>query len=133
MYPLSVLETHTSLRKDSMLYHICIPAEWAEAQQQGHHSPASLAKEGFVHASTKAQVVATANRYYRGHSTLFLLEIEEAAVSSSLRWEKASPTTEETHGQSFPHIYQVLPLDAIVRAHEWRATETGEFVWLEGW
>ena len=116
-----------------MLYHICTPAEWSKAQQQGHHSPASLAKEGFVHASTRAQVVATANRYYRGHPILVLLEIDQESVSSWLRWEMASPVTEETRGESFPHIYQALSLDAIIRSHEWKTADSGVFVWPEGW
>ena len=112
-----------------MLYHLCTAEEWEVAKEVGHHSPPSLAAEGFVHASTAAQVVPTANRYYRKHERIVLLSIAERAVSSALRWEPPSPETEETRGQLFPHIYASLPREAILAARVWERGPEGLFVW----
>ena len=76
--------------------------------------------------------------YYSLHTTLVLkgwallgTGLAFLAGRTWLRWEDASPVTEETRGESFPHIYHALSLEAIVRFHEWTAAESGVFVWPE--
>jgi uncharacterized protein (DUF952 family) len=69
----------------------------------------SLADEGFIHCSTHAQVVATANRIFRGSGDLLLLELDPSKLTATLRWERATDV-----GDEFPHIYGPLNLDAVV-------------------
>ena len=44
----------------TLLLHITERAAWARAQAEGRYTAPSLDSEGFIHASTPAQVVATA-------------------------------------------------------------------------
>src|SRR5271166_7089948 len=76
--------------KRAMILHIVGESEWVKAVGLGSYAPASLATEGFVHCSTLAQVVATANRFYRGQSGLVVLCIEEERLRAELRYERAA-------------------------------------------
>jgi uncharacterized protein (DUF952 family) len=68
----------------------------------------TLAEQGYIHASTAAQVAGTANRFYAGEHGLILLEIDEARLRPELRYEPPPGGTE-----LFPHIYGPLNLDAV--------------------
>ena len=70
-----------------MILHIVGESEWVKAVGLGSYVPDSLAAEGFVHCSTLAQVIATANRFYRGQSGLIVLCIEEERLRVELRYE----------------------------------------------
>src|SRR5690349_5280274 len=70
-----------------MILHITNRAAWRDAQAAGWYRPASLHDEGFIHCSTAAQLVATADRFYLGRSGLVVLVIDEAQVMSPLRYE----------------------------------------------
>lgn len=89
-----------------MILHILERKDWKAAKGAGEYRAASLAAEGFIHASTPEQVVATANRFYRGVEDLVLLWIDPPLLSAELRWEAAD-------GQVFPHIYGPLNLEAV--------------------
>ena len=51
-----------------MILHITTPRRLATGAKDGVYIPASLKNEGFIHPSTPEQVVATANRFYRGQT-----------------------------------------------------------------
>jgi uncharacterized protein (DUF952 family) len=91
------------------ILHITTDAGWAAAQTDGQLVTPSLAEEGFIHCSTFAQVEATANRIFRGSGDLLLLEVNVAALTAPLKWERATDV-----GDEFPHIYGPLNLDAVV-------------------
>jgi RimJ/RimL family protein N-acetyltransferase/uncharacterized protein (DUF952 family) len=90
----------------AMILHILTRKAWKIAQVSGEYRAASLAAEGFIHASTPEQVITTANHFYRGVSNLVLLWIDPELLQPELRWEPAD-------GQVFPHIYGPLNLDAV--------------------
>jgi uncharacterized protein (DUF952 family) len=94
---------------DDTILHITTDAGWAAAQETGSLVSPSLADEGFIHCSTRAQVVATANRIFRGSGDLLLLEVDPAKLTATLKWERATDV-----GDEFPHIYGPLNLDAVV-------------------
>lgn len=94
-----------------LIYHIISRAAWQQAQADGKYSAASLATEGFIHASTREQVVETANRYYPGQPGLALLVIDTSRVQPEVRFDPVMLHDQETH---FPHIYGPLNLDAVV-------------------
>lgn len=91
------------------ILHITTAAGWAQAQADGQLVAPSLAEEGFIHCSTRAQVEATANRIFAGSGDLLLLEVDTAKLSAPLKWERATDV-----GDEFPHIYGPLNLDAVV-------------------
>jgi uncharacterized protein (DUF952 family) len=109
-----------------LIYHITTAADWEQARQAGEYRLStrgvSLAQEGFIHASTAAQVPAVAGAFYRGAAGLVVLEIDTALVAPEIRYERP-PGSE----QAFPHIYGPLSADAVVRVLPLAADESGRF------
>lgn len=94
-----------------MILHIVERWVWEEAQQAGEYRAASLATEGFIHASRPEQVLATANRFYRDIPDVLLLWIDPQRLLAPIRYEASE-------GEIFPHIYGPLNLDSVVRVCE---------------
>jgi uncharacterized protein (DUF952 family) len=111
----------------AMIVHIVKHIEWTEAVARGRYAPASLSDEGFIHCSTVAQVVDTANRFYRGYAGLVVLCIDESRLRSELRYEAPLGTHGEAAGERFPHLYGELNLDAVVRVAELPCGADGSF------
>lgn len=101
-----------------MIYHILKRDAWTEAKRRGAYHPPSLAAAGFIHFSTRAQILSVANDFYRGEVDMLLLGIDERRLKAKLRWEapahprpkSAAATATET---LFPHLYGALNLDAV--------------------
>ena len=109
-----------------MIFHIALETEWDSALQLGIYSPSSITNEGFIHCSTREQIVATANLFYYGRTDLILLQIDEIRLTAPLRYE--TPADDEAHASlRFPHIYGPLNLDAIMRAEPFRCADDGSF------
>jgi uncharacterized protein (DUF952 family) len=106
------------------LYHLTTADAWAEAQAAGDYRPASLDIEGFIHASTAAQVEGSANRFFAGVASLVVLVIRPDRVAAPLRWDP-SPH----HPEPFPHVYGPLNLDAVAETHAWDRSADGSFHW----
>lgn len=105
----------------SMIFHITDAATWAVAQAAGSYRAASLAGEGFIHLSTPAQIIGTANRFYHGQRGLLLLVVDPQLLAAELRYEEAEP------GQRFPHLYGPLNLDAVLAALPFPPEADGTF------
>jgi uncharacterized protein (DUF952 family) len=93
-----------------MIYHVVSGPNWQKAIEQGFYEAASLAVEGFIHASKAEQVQGVLARYYNGQTDLLLLHIDETKLTAPLRFELAASVNE-----SFPHIYGRLNLDAVIK------------------
>ncbi len=90
------------------IYILLAASDLAAAKSLGEYRAASLADEGFIHASPWNQLNRVANKYY-GHAVeLRVIEIDPARVRAEIRWEPAS-------GSLYPHIYGPLNMDAVVR------------------
>src|SRR5262249_50987923 len=87
-----------------LVYKILRPAEWAGFEAAGRFdgSPDDHAS-GFVHFSSRAQVGATAQRFFADEPELVLLAVDADALGDRLRWEP-SPHS----GDPFPHLYDIL-------------------------
>lgn len=92
-----------------MLLHLTTRSAWAASRVAGLHRPPSLAEEGFIHLSSPAQVVESAERHYRGTADLVLLCLDPARLTAPLRYEFAP-----SRGEEFPHLYGPLNVDAVV-------------------
>lgn len=113
-----------------MIYHITSRANWAVAQTSGHYRAPSLESEGFIHCSTRAQVLKVANDFYRGQTDLMLLCIDENLLGAPLIWEApAHPNRDKSASAAdrslFPHVYGVLNLDSVVAVLDFPETESG--------
>lgn len=100
------------------ILHLMTADAWEHAQRSGSVAPPSLATEGFVHCSTRAQAPGVIARFYADASDLVAVVIDPARLGSTLRWEPpAHPdgsTDDGESGEQFPHVYAPIPLDAVV-------------------
>lgn len=101
----------------ALIYHITAEADWQAAQEQGYYTAPSLEIQGFIHLSTVNQVTKVANAVFTGQTGLILLEIDEAKLLATLKYEPPDTLVpaEHTQGELFPHLYGRLNLDAVVR------------------
>jgi uncharacterized protein (DUF952 family) len=113
-----------------IILHITTRAAWDAALAAGSYLPASLADEGFLHGSTPAQAVGTANRYFRGRTDLILLCIEEARVAAEVRYEPPAMLaggSDPRASERFPHVYGALNLEAVIRTVAFPCDRDGGF------
>lgn len=112
-----------------MIYHIATRADWERAQNHGAYRHSSLENEGFIHCSTKEQVVQTANNFFKGQTQLLLLQIDEDQLSSECKYEDPAGkgTHDPKHGLLFPHVYGEINLKAVVAVFDFESDENGEF------
>lgn len=93
----------------SIIYHITTPQEWEVAINQGFYQAPSLAIEGFIHCATETQIEGVLHRYFSEKNNLIKLVIDTSKLIYPLQYDM-SPSLQE----SFPHIYGVINLDAVV-------------------
>lgn len=105
----------------ALILHITPRSHWQQAQQTGEYRAASLETEGFIHCSTPSQIVVTANRFYQGQTDLVLLCIDPDHLHSELRYDKIDT------GETFPHLYGPLNLEAVTQVLEFMPDENGTF------
>ena len=114
-----------------MIFHITSRADWETAQQRGEYRAPSLDTEGFIHCSTSSQVLPVAENFYKGQRDLLLLAIEPTLLSSRLTWEAPSggtPPPGVPVGDSFPHIYGPINLNAVVDVLDLKTDPNNEFI-----
>ena len=114
-----------------MIFHITSRKAWFEAEMNGEYHVESLATEGFIHCSTLAQVLPVAENFYKGQSGLVLLVIEPTFLSSDVKWEPPSdgiPPEGVPTGDSFPHIYGPINLNAVIKVLDLEQNTSGTFI-----
>ena len=92
-----------------LVYKILRSEEW-DALQRDHATagaPVDVA-DGFVHLSTGAQVVETAQKHFGGAPDLQLLALQAGSLGPALRWEPSRG------GDLFPHLYRELRLADVI-------------------
>jgi uncharacterized protein (DUF952 family) len=119
-------------RRVQWLYHIATAADWEQAQQDGEYRTStrgrSLGEEGFIHASTAAQVLPVADMLYLDEpEDLVLLVLDAGRIGAEIRDEPVPGWAEP-----FPHIYGPLDVAAVVRAVPLGRDAAGGFRWPDG-
>ena len=67
-------------------------------------------RDGYVHLSTAATVIETANLYFESAEEPVVAEISSAGLGTALRWEPVA----SRDGEAFPHLYAPgIPLTSI--------------------
>ncbi|MCF8708624.1 DUF952 domain-containing protein [Rhizorhapis sp. SPR117] len=64
--------------------------------------------DGYIHMSTREQVAETVAKHFAGQDDLVLAMVDLAALGDAVKWEVSRG------GQKFPHLYEPLPLAAVV-------------------
>jgi 3-methyladenine DNA glycosylase AlkD/uncharacterized protein (DUF952 family) len=114
-------------REKQTIYHITQRQAWAEAQKKGYYEPEGYARDGFIHCSTREQLLSTAQRYYANAQDLVVLCIDPKKTIAPVKYENTTGGIE-----LFPHLYCTLRLDAVLAAPELTRDETGEWQMPEG-
>ena len=58
------------------ILHITSRDAWKTAQVQGQYTAPSLTSDGFIHCSTRSQVLPVAEKFYKGQTGLVILVID---------------------------------------------------------
>ena len=106
----------------ALLLHITSREQWDRARFAGVYRGETLDTEGFIHCSTREQVLEVANARFRGREGLVLLCIDSSHVQAPVQYD-----TVET-GARFPHIYGPLNADAVIKTISFPPGPDGRFV-----
>ena len=105
------------------IYHLLDDPAWQPLVQSEYYEHDSLRNEGFIHASTFEQVLATAHRHFANATRLWALQIDVTQLQS--RW-----VLEDTSGHGeFPHIYGPINSSSVRRVRELRRDACEKFAW----
>jgi len=104
----------------NIILHITKRSEWEKAKNSGIYHSATLNSEGFIHCSTPAQVVKTANSFFANQTGLVLLCIDSDKVQPEIKYEAVGE-------EKFPHIYGTLNIDAITQVINFEPDAKGYF------
>ena len=103
------------------IFHITPRQDWEKAKAAVVFRAKSLETEGFIHCSTAAQIVRTANLWFKNQTDLLLLFIDVDKVESEIRYDTVGKN------DKFPHIYGALNKDAVFKVVEFEPGENGLF------
>jgi uncharacterized protein (DUF952 family) len=91
------------------LFHVLDAAAWAEARASGRHAPPELARDGFLHCCTRAQLGFVAARHFAGRSGMLALRFRPELCGAALEWVRSEPDQDP-----FPHLRGAVPVAAVV-------------------
>jgi uncharacterized protein (DUF952 family) len=105
--------------------HLTAAAVWSAQAGGLFYLPEAYAADGFIHCTDgDAELIAVANRYYRGDRRAFVvLTIALNRVSARVVYEDAQ--------RKYPHIYGHLEVAAVAAVRRVVRTTGGAFVGLE--
>jgi len=117
------------MKTETVILHLASNAAWLAAVRRGEYHADSLSAEGFIHCSTKSQIVGVANAFYHNQHGLVLIVIDPDKLDAELKWEPPAEP-EPTHareGELFPHVYGPINLDAVTNVIHFEPDENGIF------
>ncbi|MCY7368198.1 MAG: DUF952 domain-containing protein [Chamaesiphon sp.] len=104
------------------ILHITQRQAWATAKNLGTYRSDTLDSEGFIHCSTVAQVIGSANRFFKNQTDLVILKINIDRVTPEIRYEGADSNN------LFPHIYGELNIDGVIGLIDLESNPDGSFI-----
>ena len=110
----------------AVIFHITQREAWAKREEESaveFYRPEEFPLEGFIHCSTRDQVIKVADTRFRGQSGLLLLSLDTNKVKAEIRYENL-----EGGQEMFPHIYGEINTDAVVQVAEFEPGVDGYFV-----
>jgi len=94
----------TEQPQPAYVYRLAALGEWKEALKAGRVPLREIdEKDGYIHLSTREQLLETARLHFAGARDLVALEIPLAPIASNVRFETAPK-----RGEAFPHLYAPL-------------------------
>ncbi|MGW4671393.1 DUF952 domain-containing protein [Streptomyces sp. NPDC004324] len=105
------------------LLHLTERSLWDAARTSGAYEMSTrgrtLAEEGFIHCSTRAQLPRIASFLYgnyEGPDDLVVLVVDAGRLAVPVRYEAVKPG-----GEEYPHVYGPIPVAAVVDVEVWRS------------
>lgn len=108
--------------QEKFILHIIPEEEWKKEKDKSFYFPDSLRKEGFIHCSTRDQVLDVVHFLYKEKINHKILCINPHLVKAQIIYEDLY-----NMGKKFPHIYGALNLDAVEQVIDLLPNERGEF------
>jgi uncharacterized protein (DUF952 family) len=93
-----------------ILHHVLTASAWAAAQAAGVYAPPELARDGFLHCCTPAQLGFVLARHFAGAADLVVIAFETDEVPAELLWVDSEPDQ-----PPFPHLHGAIPCCAVRR------------------
>lgn len=91
-----------------MIYKIAPRTLWQAAESKGVFDGAPIDHaDGYIHFSTAEQARETAAKHFAGQDDLLLVAVRADRLGQALKFEVSRG------GALFPHLYAVLPIDAV--------------------
>ena len=109
----------------AIIFHIAQREAWVNREEQsavGFYRPEKFPIEGFIHCSTRDQVIKVADIRFRGQTGMVLLFIDTDKVRAEIRYENL-----EGGQELFPHIYGEINTDAVVQVADFEPGADGHF------
>lgn len=88
------------------------------------YAPPNLQQEGFIHCSSREELLESAALHFPDDDELVVLAIVEKRVKHILRWE---PGRAE---KLFPHLYGPVPIDAVETTYSLLRLPNGTWEWI---
>ena len=106
---------------ETTAYKVLTASQMAALDHDGRFAgaPVDLA-DGYIHLSTAAQLTETVDKHFAGQEELHVAAVDLDAVADAVKWEPSRG------GQLFPHLYAVLPLDAVIAYGALERDEAGQ-------
>lgn len=109
------------------VYKVLAEAAYEAAKNEGQFlGTGDDLRDGFIHLSAAHQVAATLAKHYSGQQDLLLLELDLERLGAGLKWETSQS------GDLFPHLYDALPLDAILSVEPLALDDDNRHILPEG-
>lgn len=90
-------------------FKVLTASQWAQLEADGVFAGAPVdVADGYIHLSAADQLQGTLDKHFAGQSGLVIVEVDLSKLGETVKWE------ESRGGALFPHIYGVLPIDAVI-------------------
>jgi uncharacterized protein (DUF952 family) len=98
------------------------------AQEIGSYGGSSQDQaDGFIHFSGGDMVIESAAKHRAGQDGLVLLEVDQSELGAALKWEPSR------NAMLFPHLYNDLPVSAVIRTFALNLDAEGKHVFPADW
>ena len=92
-------------------YKVLTADQWAGFVAAGSFTGAPIdVADGYIHLSAAEQLTETVDKHFAGQTGLWVAAVDLAQLGDAVRWEASRG------GALFPHLYAVLPMDAVIAA-----------------
>ena len=105
------------------IYHLIDKKTWKEVKTKKFYRPESFGELGFIHFSTKEQVIPIANRRYKGRNDMLVLAVDKDEIPTKVVFEDL-----DNLGEKHPHVYGELPVSLVKNVVVLKLGVSGEFI-----